>query len=158
MEYKERETGKRHSDHSRGREAAATPQRELLEAHELAGELERLLGHEATTLRQFDNGKLLTILHRKESLVRELADKVSVVHMARKRHPEVSHAPQYRSLKTCLGEIERLNRSNQAFIEGTLSHYRHFIDCLCPSSYHPRHGNERQEVAAFKGLTFRKEV
>jgi len=158
MEYRERETGIRHSDHSRGREAAAPPHRELLEAHALAAARERRRGPEAESLRQFDNGKLLTILHRKESLVRELADKVSVVHMARKRHPEVSHAPQYRSLKTCLGEIERLNRSNQAFIEGTLSHYRHFIDCLCPSSYHPRHGNERQKSAAFKGLTFRKEI
>jgi len=157
MEYSK--TGKRYSDHSRDREAVAMPQRELLETHELAGELARLLGQEAATLRQFDNGKLLTILHRKESLVRELADKVNVVHKARERHPEVSHDPHYQSLKTCLGEIERLNRSNQAFIEGTLSHYQRFIDCLCPSSYHPRRASEpRQELAAFKGLTFRKEV
>jgi flagellar biosynthesis/type III secretory pathway chaperone len=140
-------------------DALETLPKELFDAHELAGQLAQLLGQEAETLRRFENRKLLKILHRKESLIGELAAKLSDLENAKNGHMDMSLTPPYLSLKTCLREIEKLNRSNQAFIEGTLSHYQQFIDCLCPSSYHPRHVNEpRQELAAFKGLTFRKEI
>lgn len=155
----DRETGKGNDEERRGGEAAATPFKELLDAHELAGQLEQLLGQEAHALKRFDNEQLLKILHRKDSLVRELAARIKDFEKARNRHPNVMGAAQYRSFKTRLREIDKLNRSNQAFIQGTLSHYQHFLDCLCPSGYHPRRASEpRQELAAFKGLTFRKEV
>lgn len=155
----DRGTSKPSSEKFNGADAMATLPKELFEAHELAGQLEGLLGQEAETLRRFENSKLLKILHRKESLVRELAAKLNDFQKVKNGHTDVSQAPQYLSLKTCLREIQRLNRSNQAFIRGTLSHCQHFIDCLCPSSYRPRPGHEpRQELTAFKGLTFRKEV
>jgi hypothetical protein len=155
----DRRASKPSSEKFNGADAFATLPGQLFEAHELAGQLEQLLGQEAETLRHFESGKLLKILHLKGSLVRELAVKMNDLEEAQDGHMDMSQAPQYLSLKTCLREIEKLNRSNQAFIEGTLSHYQHFIDCLCPSSYHPRPGHEpRQGLAAFKGLTFRKEV
>ncbi len=159
VSMEDRGVDKRYAEDSKGGDATATALEELLDAHELAGQLERLLGQEAETLKGFKNEKLLKILPQKELLVRELATKLSDFRKAKNGQPEVNQAPQYLSLKTCLRNIERLNRSNQAFVEGTLSHYRHFIGCLCPSGYHPRQANEpRQELAAFKGLTFRKEI
>ncbi len=156
---KDRETSRSYSKEAKRGDALETPPNELFDAYELAGQLVQLLGQEAQTLRRFENQELLKILHRKESLIRELAAKLNDLEKVKKEHTDMSRRPQYLSLKTCLREIEKLNRSNQAFIEGTLSHYQHFIDCLCPSSYHPRHVSEpRQELAAFKGLTFRKEI
>jgi flagellar biosynthesis/type III secretory pathway chaperone len=156
---KDRETSRSYSKEAKRGDAIETPPRELFDAFELAGQLEQLLGQEGETLRRFKNQELLKILHRKESLIGELAAKLNDLEKAKKGHPDMSQTPPYPSLKTCLREIEKLNRSNQAFIEGTLSHYQHFIACLCPSSYHPRHVKEpRQELAAFKGLTFRKEI
>jgi flagellar biosynthesis/type III secretory pathway chaperone len=156
---KDSRTGRRYSRETKRGQAFATPPKELFHAHELAGQLEQLLGQEAETLRRFENQELLKILHRKESLIRELAAKLDDLEKAKDGHTDVRQTPPYLSLKSCLRRIEKLNRSNQAFIEGTLSHYQHFIDCLCPSSYHRRHANEpRQELATFKGLTFRKEI
>jgi flagellar biosynthesis/type III secretory pathway chaperone len=152
-------TGRPHSEDTKSRYCVETPPEELFDACELAGQLEQLLRQEAETLRRFENQELLKILHRKESLIRELAAKMNALEEAKNGHTDTIRGPQYLSLKTCLREIEKLNRSNRAFIEGSLSHYQHFIDCLCPSSYHPHHVNEpRQELAAFKGLTFRKEI
>jgi hypothetical protein len=152
-------TRRPYSENTKSGDAIETPPKELFDAHELALQLEQLLGQEAETLRRFEKQELLKILHRKESLIRELAAKLKDLEKAKNGHKDMSQAPQYLSLKTCLRNIEKLNRSNQAFIQGTLSHYHHFIDCLCPSSYHPRSVSEpRQGLAAFKGLTFRKEI
>jgi flagellar biosynthesis/type III secretory pathway chaperone len=156
---KDRGTSRRYFEDTKRGDAIEAPPKELFDAHELAEQLEQLLGQEAKTLRRFENQELLKILHRKESLIRELAAKLNDLEKAKKGYMDMDQAPQYLSLKSCLREIEKLNRWNQAFIEGTLSHYQHFIDCLCPSSYHPRHVHEpRQELTSFKGLTFRKEI
>ena len=156
---KDRGTSRPYSEDTKRADSIETPPKELFDAHELAEQLEQLLRQEAETLRRFENQELLKILHRKESLILELAEKLNDFEKVKNGHRDMSRGPQYLSLKNCLREIEKLNRSNRVFIEGALSHYEHFIDCLCPSCYHPRHVNEpRQELAAFKGLTFRKEI
>ena len=155
----DREAIRPYSEDTKSGDSIETTPKELVDAHELAIQLEQLLGQEAEILKRFENQELLKILHRKESLIRELAAKLNDLEKAKNGNTDIVRGPQYLSMKTCLREIEKLNRSNQAFIEGTLSHYQQFIDCLCPSNYHPRHVNEpRQELGAFKGLTFRKEI
>jgi flagellar biosynthesis/type III secretory pathway chaperone len=155
----DRGTSRLYSEDTKSGDSIETPPKELLDAHELAIQLKQLLGEEAEILRRYENQELLKILPRKESLIRELASRVNAMEKDKNGHADMDRGPQYLSMKTCLREIEKLNRSNRAFIEGTLSHYQQFIDCLCPSSYHPRHASEpRQELAAFKGLTLRKEI
>jgi flagellar biosynthesis/type III secretory pathway chaperone len=156
---KDRGTKRPYSEVTKGGDSIETPSKELFDAHELAEQLEQLLRQEAETLKRFENQELLRIVHRKQSLILELAEKLRDLEKAKNGHTDLSRGPQYLSLKRCLREIEKLNSSNRVFIEGALSHYQHFIDCLCPSCYHPRHVNEpRQELAVFKGLTFRKEI
>lgn len=136
-----------------------SPPKELSDAQELAGQLEQLLRQEAKTLRRFDNQGLLTILHQKESLIRELAEKLSDLEKAKHGRAGLTRTPRYLSLKARLKEVDKLNRSNKAFIEGSLSHCQQFINCVCPSGYHPNRLNmPRQQLAAFKGMSFKKEI
>jgi flagellar biosynthesis/type III secretory pathway chaperone len=139
---------------------AAAASAEMLIARETAEQLRGLLEKEASTLRRFKGRELMEIIHRKESLVRELAEKLKPLKKAgdaRGKSPQPG--PHYDSLKACLVEIERLNRSNRVLIEGALAHYRDFVDCLCPASYGPHGaGEQSKDLAAFKGLTFRKEI
>jgi flagellar biosynthesis/type III secretory pathway chaperone len=138
----------------------ATASAELLIARETAEQLKGLLVKEASTLRRFKGQELMEIIHRKESLARELAEKLQPLKEAKDGRKEDAQPDlHYDSLKACLAEIERLNRSNRVLIEGALAHYRDFVDCLCPASYGPRGaGEQRKDLAAFKGLTFRKEI
>ena len=131
----------------------------LLDAWQTAEQMRCLLQKEADTLRRFETRELLEITHRKESLVRELAQKMNNLKDAEGDLKDSQQSPQYGSLKACLEEMDRLNRSNRVFIQGALAHYQDFVECLCPTSYAPhRPGEQRKDLAAFKGLSLRKEI
>ncbi|RPJ10033.1 MAG: hypothetical protein EHM36_03665 [Deltaproteobacteria bacterium] len=125
----------------------------------LTDELLRILKNEAEILRRFRNRELLEILARKESLVKELSKGLFALADMKNENDEVLGDPRYDLLRSSLKEAGRINQTNHAFIEGSLSYYRDFIDSLFPPAYGPRpEGQPRQELLGVKGLTFRKEI
>jgi flagellar biosynthesis/type III secretory pathway chaperone len=124
-----------------------------------AEELLQVLKQEEAMLRSFNNLELMAVLPVKELLVRELLAKVSVLHSEKESNREVGESPEYLRMKGFLMEIDKLNRSNQVFIESSLAHFDDFLDCIYPSNYGPgQEGPSRQKSATLKGLSFRKEI
>lgn len=124
-----------------------------------AEDLLRTLREEAEALKRFENRRLMTLLPRKELLVRELLSKVTALKAQSAQENRSDTDPKTRHLKERLVEIEKLNQENRVLIEGSLAHFKDFLDCIYPSNYGPTHeGFGKQKSMAFRGLTFRKEA
>lgn len=128
----------------------------LAQALAKAQKLLEMLEEEAKSLKLFDNRALMTIIPNKESLVRELVARMTSLKKSEEKSREIASDPDYALLKSCLLEIDRLNRSNQVFIENSLSYFNDFLDCVCPSNYSPK--QEAPSRFNLKGLSFRKEI
>ena len=116
---KDRETSRRYSEDTKRGDAIETPPKELFDAHELAGQLEQLLGQEAETLRRFENQELLKILHRKESLIRELAAKLNDLEKAKNGHTDMSRSSPIPFPE----DLFERNRKAQSFEPGIYRRY-----------------------------------
>jgi len=124
-----------------------------------AEELLQVLKEEEEILKRLNNQALMAVLPRKELLVRELMAKATLLKKGNEENPEIAKTSEYGRLKAFLAEIDRLNRSNQVFIESSLAYFNDFIDCICPSNYGPgQDGQAIHKSATFKGLSFRKEI
>jgi len=124
-----------------------------------AEELLQVIQEEAAILKRLDNQALMAILPRKELLIRELVDKITILKHKSDESQTIHEDPAYSRLKGCLADIDRINRSNQVFIESSLAYFDDFLDCICPSNYgRGQEGLLRHKPANFKGLSFRKEI
>lgn len=118
-----------------------------------ARELLDALRAEEQILKKFSGAELLALLPKKEYLVNELEWKLK---SARKSDGDLFAVSD--SFKTLLGEICRLNASNGAFIEKSLSYWQDLHAILSPSGYNRTGKKEGRSVRAPKGVTFQREI
>lgn len=123
-----------------------------------AGELAGVLHEETDTLRKFDSQRLMALLPRKELLSKELGADINSLRTAFEAGGRSSKGAGYVELKTCLEEIDRVNKANKIMIEGSLAYFTDFLEVLYPSNYGPANEGPYRQNAALKGLAFRKEI
>ncbi len=131
----------------------------------MAEELLRVLGEEADVLKRFQGQELLELLPRKEYLVAGLHQRVSSLLGGSKDDRGTPDSEENRArnhLKKLLKKIERMNRANHVFIEGSLSYWRDFMSVFQPPSYGPPgHGaaeEMKKKMYALKGRAFSREA
>lgn len=116
-----------------------------------ATELQTVLEEEAQLLKRFAGAELVRLLSRKEFSVRELSGRLADLKRAKGDGCKAG-AP----LRKMLAKIDRLNRANDIFIQGSLAHWRELLSLLRPAAYGP--GAEKGLKPPPKGLSFRREA
>ena len=121
-----------------------------------AESLLEVLREESVVLRRFMGKDLLALLPRKEFLVQDLGKKMRSYKDSGARK---GGNPRVGILRTLLMEIDKINRLNRVFIEGSLDYWRELLRALFPSNYSAgrRHSAVPAGVA-LKGLSLRVEV
>ncbi|MHC1725555.1 MAG: hypothetical protein AB9866_06020 [Syntrophobacteraceae bacterium] len=117
-----------------------------------ARELRILLQDEAGILKRFAGSELLWLIPKKELLINELGQKLNT-RFSGQRSP--SNADHLRSL---LGEIDEMNRSNGLFILRTLSYWQDLLSIFSPRTYGPAGEGSRSPAPAIRGRAFSREI
>jgi flagellar biosynthesis/type III secretory pathway chaperone len=124
----------------------------------VSDQLLEVLREESEALRRFDSEELMGLLPRKEYFVKELHERIGPLKeiASEKRAPKDD---RYELLKNRLKEIDRCNRDNRVFVEGTLDFWRDLLAILSPSSYsRGQTGNVVSKPGPYKGISFHTEI
>ena len=145
-----------------------------------ATQLLNVVGEETKALHAFNSDLLLRLITQKEALVRELAFKLNTLKSnaglpRQAANPsggaddiaglsphtlmasEVAHKRPM--LKEILRQIERNNKVNQIFIEGSLTYGQELLDLFIPATYAVgQEGQAERLTLNTKGLALDKEV
>lgn len=124
-----------------------------------AEQLLHIATQEQQILENFHAEALLEILPEKEQLARSLQRKAASLKEAMNGNEDLKTDPQYVQLKECFQKIDRINRSNQIFIENTLAYYEDFLKRFAPIGYgFSQSRSHQQDCRFYRGRTFRKEI
>ena len=116
-------------------------------------ELLEVLKTEEQILRRFAGAELVRLIPKKEYLVRELEWKLEA---ARETGTDIFMTSD--SFKALLEDIEKVNASNGAFIEKSLSYWQDLLSIFSPPGY-GRAGNcERRQPWSPKGMAFKRKI
>ncbi len=146
---------------ARSSDSGACVDRESLlkECVQDADEIIGLLEEESGALVSFNSALLMQLLPRKEHLFNAFKERITGLPEGSHPASGVAQDSARASLREQLHRIQRLNETNRAFIENTLSHYQDFMNCLCPASYgRGQEGRPERSQVAMRGVAFKKEI
>ena len=123
-----------------------------------ANRLLEIVSEESRVLRKFKPDELLAILPTKQMLVRELEVDLRTLCGADIDRWKMEMNAEAIPLRYTLAEIEKVNSSNQVFVQGSLDFWEGFLSAVHPASYGPGHESMSSGPRYLKGRSFNREV